>query len=235
VKVTQTGGHGGVDRGRGFTRDELSALVEAAHQRGAKVRSHCVWTDDIKELVQLGVDVIDHGDGLDDEGIDLMVEHGTTWIPSLALSKLMLDGANGMRVQVAGVAEDYERLKKILPRANDAGVRIVPGDDYGAPMLPHVPGIYAKELAIYVEDFGISESDVIRWATRNGGEMMGQHVGVVEENALADLIVVDGDPLADIHILSDAARITLVMVDGKIVKDTRRTGAAHAKADQEDG
>lgn len=218
IKVTQTGGHGGIDRGRGFTKDELAALVEAAHHRGAKVRSHCVWTDDIKELVRLGVDVIDHGDGVDEEAIELMIEHDTTWVPSVALTKFMVSGSSEF-LSADGVGDDYERLKTILPLANKAGVRIVPGDDYGAPFMPHTPGIYATELALYVDDFGISEADVIRWATRNGGEMMGENVGVVEEGALADLIVVDGNPLVDIHVLSDTSRIPVVMVDGKVVKD----------------
>ena len=94
------------------------------------------------------------------------------------------------------MAEDIERALAILPEANAAGVKLLCGDDYGAISLPH--GRYADELEFYVKEAGIPALDVIRWATRNGFELMGRahELGSVREGYLADLLVVDGDPLA---------------------------------------
>ncbi len=87
--------------------------------------------------------------------------------------------------------------------ANDAGVKLLCGDDYGAIGLPH--GRYADELEFYVKEAGIAPLDVLRWATANGAELMGRshELGSVREGFLADLLVVDGDPLGDIGLLQD--------------------------------
>ena len=106
----------------------------------------------------------------------------------------------------AAMAEDIEQALAILPKANEAGVKLLCGDDYGAISLPH--GRYADELEFYVKQAGIPPLDVIRWATRNGAELMGRshELGSVREGYLADLLVVDGDPLADIAILQDQSQ-----------------------------
>ena len=105
------------------------------------------------------------------------------------------------------------------PVANAAGVKLLVGDDYGAIGLPH--GRYADELEFYVKEAGIPPLDVIRWATRNGAELMGRphELGSVQAGYLADLLVVDGDPLADIGLLQDRARLLAIMKGGTLVKD----------------
>ena len=123
------------------------------------------------------------------------------------------------------MADDIERSMAILPRANEAGVKLLCGDDYGAISLPH--GRYADELEFYVKEAGIPALDVIRWATSNGAELIGRghELGVVREGYLADLLVVDGDPLADIGVLQDQSRILAVMKGGSVVKDDSRLDA----------
>jgi imidazolonepropionase-like amidohydrolase len=111
-------------------------------------------------------------------------------------------------------------MAAILPRANTAGVKLLIGDDYGAFTLNH--GRYAEELALYVNEIGIPPLDVIRWATRHGGEAMGLDVGMIEPGKLADLIVVDGDPIADIGVLGDPSRLLAVFKGGIAVKDELR-------------
>jgi imidazolonepropionase-like amidohydrolase len=119
----------------------------------------------------------------------------------------------------AAMATDIEQALAILPRANEAGVKLLCGDDYGAIGLPH--GCYADELEFYVKEAGIPPLDVIRWATRNGAELMGRshELGSVQVGYLADLLVVDGDPLADIGLLQDQARLLAVLKGGALVKD----------------
>ena len=167
-----------------------------------------------------GIDVIDHGDGLDAMGIERMVELGTFLVPSqlfpVRFAEMMGGGGLGF---TAAMAEDIERALDILPKANAAGVKLLCGDDYGAISLPH--GRYADELEFYVKEAGIPPLDVIRWATRNGAELMGRahELGSVREGYLADLLVIDGDPLADIGILQDQARMLAVMKGGTLVQD----------------
>jgi imidazolonepropionase-like amidohydrolase len=114
---------------------------------------------------------------------------------------------------------DIEAMADVLPKANAAGMRLVVGDDYGAIFFPHGP--YAEELAYYTNEIGISTVDVIRWATKHGAELMGRgdELGTVTAGKLADLLVVDGDPLADVAVLQDRANILAILKDGRFVKD----------------
>ena len=221
VKVALTSGHGTIDRGRGMTHEELLAVIEAAHDRGKKVRAHCVWRDSIIECIEAGVDVIDHGDQTDERCIELMVEYGVTWIPSMKfLTFLRLLPPEAMPEMPRGDLEgDWDNYCRMLPLANDAGVNIVPGDDYGGGPMPHRPGIYGEELSLYANDVGIKPLDVLRWATHNGARLSGEKVGEVREGLLADLVVVDGDPSTDITLLERPESIKAVMVDGKFYKD----------------
>jgi imidazolonepropionase-like amidohydrolase len=110
-------------------------------------------------------------------------------------------------------------MAEILPAANRAGVRFVLGDDFGALNFPHGP--YADELAYYVHDVGIPAIDVLTWATRNGAEVFGRgdDLGTVTAGTVADLLVVDGDPVADITVLGDPAALVAVLLGGRPVTD----------------
>jgi imidazolonepropionase-like amidohydrolase len=98
-------------------------------------------------------------------------------------------------------------------------MRIVVGDDYGVATLPH--GDYADELAFYVKEIGIPPLDVIRWATRYGAETVGcaDELGTIEVGKLADLLVVDGDPIADIGCLKDRDNLQAIVKGGVFYKD----------------
>ena len=208
IKMFVTGGHGTVAPAEQteMTSEEISAGVEAAHQRGALVRGHIANRAALHMALDAGIDVVDHGDGLDERAIERMVEQGTFLVPSqlfpARFAEMMAGGGLGF---TAAMAQDIERALAILPAANDAGVKLLVGDDYGAIGLPH--GRYADELEFYVKEAGIPALDVIRWATRNGFELMGRghELGLVREGFLADLLVVDGDPLSDIAVLQDPA------------------------------
>ncbi len=222
IKMFVTGGHGTVapSEQTEMSYAELSAGIEAAHERGALVRGHIANRDAIHLALDAGIDVVDHGDGLDQPAIERMVEFGTFLVPSqlfpARFAEMMGGGGLGF---TAAMAQDIERALAVLPAANAAGVKLLCGDDYGAIGLPH--GRYADELEFYVKEAGIAPLDVIRWATRHGAELMGRdhELGAVREGFLADLLVVDGDPLADIALLQDRARLLAVMKGGKLVKD----------------
>ena len=102
--------------------------------------------------------------------------------------------------------------------AHAAGVKIVLGDDYGTFLMQH--GEYAAELEVFVKLLGMPPLDVIRCATRVGAELMGiDDLGTLEAGKLADVLVVDGDPSADIQCLQDADRIQAILKGGFFVKD----------------
>jgi imidazolonepropionase-like amidohydrolase len=222
IKMFVTGGHGTVAPGEQLemTREELSAGVEAAHQRGALVRGHIANRAAIHLALDAGIDVVDHGDGLDEAAVERMVETGTFLVPSQLFPKrfaALMDGS-GLGFG-ASMAQDMEDALAILPKANEAGVKLLCGDDYGAIGLPH--GRYADELAFYVEEAGIPALDVIRWATLHGADLMGRshELGLVRDGNLADLLVVDGDPLSDISVLQDEPRLLAILKGGTLIKD----------------
>jgi imidazolonepropionase-like amidohydrolase len=212
IKIFASAGHGipGPNR-RNLSRDEIAAVVDAAHERGAKVRAHVTDRAMILECLDLGVDVIDHGDEVDDECIARMAESGTFWVPSLVYPSSLLEIGYARHFGVT--REAFDHVREILPAAHQAGVRILVGDDYSGVLrdlieddpLDHEVGNYGRELAFYAAIDGLSPADVLTWATRNAGQLLvdpPDRVGVIEPGALADLIVVDGDPLADLTLLA---------------------------------
>jgi imidazolonepropionase-like amidohydrolase len=222
IKMFVTGGHGtiGPKEQLEMTREEMAAGIEAAHLRGAKVRGHIANRQAIHMALDLGIDVIDHGDGMDDECIERIVASGTPVVPSMMFPARLLQSMGDASLGFTeSMKEDLDAMAAILPRANAAGMRLVLGDDYGAIGFPH--GRYGEELAYYGDDIGIPALDVIRWATKYGAELMGREheLGTVAEGKLADLLVVDGDPVADLSLLADRGRLLAVVQGGRLVTD----------------
>jgi imidazolonepropionase-like amidohydrolase len=119
--------------------------------------------------------------------------------------------------------DDLDRSYCILRDAEAAGVKIVVGDDYGSVVLAH--GDYGQELSLYVNDAGMPAVTVLRWATKNGAELLGlgDEIGTLRPGKLADLVVVDGDPFDDITVLEDPSHLAAVMKDGVLVTDRLST------------
>jgi imidazolonepropionase-like amidohydrolase len=220
IKMFVTGGHGTVGPAERteMSRPEMAAAIEAAHERGVPVRGHIANRDAIAMALDCGIDVIDHGDGMDDKAIARIVEARTTVVPSMFFPYRLWQSMSGSRLGFTdSLRADLDAGLAWLPRANEAGVRLVVGDDYGAVGFPH--GIYGEELAFYVDVVGIPPLDVLRWATRHGAELMGRdhELGTVAPGKLADLLVVDGDPSVDIAVLADPARLLAVIKGGSMV------------------
>ncbi|HTV95159.1 MAG TPA: amidohydrolase family protein [Steroidobacteraceae bacterium] len=212
IKIFASSGRGYMGRThRNMGRDEITAIVRAAHERGVKVRAHVAGKEMILECVELGVDVIDHGDELDEQCIEAMAKAGTFWVPSLVYPKVLLELGWG---DAAGLMQSlYDNSRRMLPLAQAAGIRILVGDDYSGVFrdtlqddpLDHQVGRYGREFAYYGAIEGLSAAAVLGWGTKNAGELLVDapgKLGLVEPGALADLIVVDGDPLADLTLLA---------------------------------
>jgi imidazolonepropionase-like amidohydrolase len=209
---------------RQYSWDELKAICDAAHERGAIVRSHACERDVILENIKAGVDIIDHGDEVDEACIEAMVKAGTYWVPSLFFATACRDaGLEGTDFEFIKICKDVSRA---LPLAHKAGVKILIGDDYSGFLrdivkddpTDHTVGNYGREFAFYAKFDGVKAEDVLQWGTRNPGELLsnGAKVGVIAPGAKADMIVVDGDPLANLDLLWQPRQaLKMVMVDGR--------------------
>lgn len=206
IKLFVTGGHGTTapkDRIE-MSRAELAAAIEAAHQRGVLIRAHLVNKPAIMMALELGIDIVDHCDEMDDEVIAALVETGAFVVPSLHFPKHFLGFmGSGLGFAADAIRADLNHMYSMIPKAQAAGVRFVLGDDYGAIGFPH--GMYGAELRLYTEHAGVTPLDVLRWATRNGAELArrGDDLGRIEPGRLADLLILDGDPTTDIGVLAD--------------------------------
>ena len=203
--------------------DEIEMAVKTAHERGAKIRGHLISTRGILASLKAGIDIVDHADGTDNECIEWFLKQGSYMAPSLYFPwRLVTSYRNGEAPGLASMIPDLERTLESHPesvkKAHDAGVPMLIGDDFGfSSLLAH--GDYAKELAVYPELCGVSNLEVIRWATLNAATFVGREndLGTVEKGKIADLLIVDGDPSKDLGVLADRSKIKAVIKDGEFV------------------
>ncbi len=197
-------------------------IVDTAHAAGKPVMSHAYGGEGVKICLDAGVDSIEHGAALSDDLIEQMVRQGTWLVPTFTVLRRIV--ALGRRepsplppYMLPKALKLLEYQAESFQKALRAGVKMAMGTDLGS--FGH--GQNAGELA-YLVEAGMTPMQAIVAATRMGAECMGlgDRVGVLREGMLADLLVVDGDPLEDVSILQDANRLRLVMKDGQIYKDT---------------
>jgi imidazolonepropionase-like amidohydrolase len=192
-----------------FTAEEVNAIVDEAHKKGHKVSCHAFAGEGLRNCLNAGVDSLEHGVELDDADIKLMVQKGIYLIPTLY--HYQDDREKDMK-KYAGhsVAEVSERS---FPRAVAQGVKIAFGSGVGP--FPH--GTQTKEFA-YMVKFGMTPVNAIRAATVDAAQLMGwqDRVGSVEAGKFADLVAVEGDPIADI---TELERVKFVMKGGHVFKN----------------
>jgi imidazolonepropionase-like amidohydrolase len=233
IKIFVSSGHAipGHHGKRNMSRREIEAIVEAAHERGAKVRAHVCHKDLILESIALGIDIIDHGDETDEECVEAMAKAGTFWVPSLMFLQLAID--QGWADAEGATVYGHRCIHRSLPLAQKAGVRVLLGDDYIGEPLPHEVGRYSRELTLYAGVEGITPADVLGWATRNAGELLGTAaapLGVVAPGALADLIIVEGDPAADLALLTRPQETLKAVIRDGVLAIDRLPAAAWRQA-----
>ena len=208
-----------------FTDEEVNAVVDEAHRRKLRVACHARSAGAVKQAVRAGVDFIGHANYLDDEAIDLLAERKDRIVvgPAIAwevsyLEKCESVGVSRETVIEQGYEAEIDATITTVHKLNAAGVRLVVGGDYGISIAPH--GTYAKDLQYFVELFGMSPAEALLCATRNGGQAMDPEgsLGTLEAGTLADLVIVDGNPLDNITVLQDHSRLTVVQ-GGKAYRD----------------
>jgi imidazolonepropionase-like amidohydrolase len=206
-----------------MTFEEMHAVVATAHNHGLKVTGHCRATEGIKNALRAGYDTIEHGTFMDDEALHMLLARDVACVPALQFeyASVVLGPEIGMpQAVIDGHKETLEFGAASAKRILRAGGRLGMGGDYGFAWTPH--GTYARELSFFVKHVGLTPLEVIKCATKTGAEIMGRgdEFGTVEAGKLADLLVVDGDVVADISILEDRSRFVAVM-QGGVVKAGR--------------
>lgn len=200
-----------------MTYDEMHAVVATAHNHNLKVTGHCRATEGIKNALLAGYDAIEHGTFMDDETLDLLLARDVPVVPALYFELMSVERGPefGMsQAVIDGHQETLEGGAESARRILTAGGRLGMGGDYGFAWNPH--GDYARELSFFVDYVGLDPLEVITCATRTGAEIMGRadEFGTLEEGKLADVLVVEGDVLADMAVLQDRSRFITVMQGG---------------------
>jgi imidazolonepropionase-like amidohydrolase len=219
IKVMASGGvtsQGDNPQSAEFSEEELRTIVTTAHDLGRKVAAHAHGVVAIKRAVLAGVDSVEHGSFIDDEGIRLMKEHGTYLVPTVYLGEYLL--AHGEEMGMT--KEMMAKARVVIPAANQhvanaisAGVKIAYGTD--PPTYPQ--GQNAHQFATLVK-LGMTPLAAIQSATINAADLMGwsDKVGILTPGHYADVVAVKGDPIQNVRLLESVA---FVMRGGEVVRN----------------
>ncbi len=221
IKLHATGGvmsEGDVPTARGLTVEEMRAAIEEAHNVGKKAMAHAQGSNGIKNAVLAGISSIEHGFYLTDEIIELMLKNDVFMVPTLAAVHHIVQNGTKAGIPEYGVRKAKEAQEAHIAsfkKAYAAGVKIAMGTDSATPFNYH--GKNAIELELMV-NAGMKPVDALQAVTRMGAELMGwgDRMGQVKPGFWADMILVEGDPLADIRVLQDISKIRLVVKGGKM-------------------
>ncbi|MDB5812755.1 MAG: imidazolonepropionase [Betaproteobacteria bacterium] len=226
IKTCASGG-GGTDKEepdiRNMTQEELDAICDEAHAFHKIAAVHCFTTTAQRMAIKAGADTIEHMVFSDDEVIGMIKEAGIPVTPTLAHRT---DHAIQLRRELGTAEFVLSKLKKLQPHCYNtfqkmykAGIKIAMGTDMG--FEPQF-GSNSWELEVYVA-LGMTPMHAIQTATKNAAEAikLGKDLGTIEAGKYADIVAVNGDPLADIRILQEKKAIHLVLKEGKIYADRR--------------
>ncbi len=204
-----------------FTEEEIRVCVQEAKAWGKRVAAHARSTWSIQQCVKQGIEVIYHASFTDTETLDMLeanklahhVAPGLAWLINTSHHA----GQWGLTPEITkkmGYHRELEAAIESMKAMRKRGIRILPGGDYGFAWTPH--GTNAKDLEYFVKMVGMSTMEALLSATAWGGPMMkmGKTIGYIREGCLADILLIDGDPLTDITVLQDKSRILSVMKDG---------------------
>lgn len=217
IKIASTGGassrprHGPFDHE--FTREELDAIVNEAHDMGMKVMCHALGGPGLRRAIEAGVDSIEHGTYLtqDPDVIPMMAEKGIFYVPTLLVYVFHRD--NPMKHSRERARALEKAHKESVRAAMKAGVRVAAGTDSGGWGHP----LNSREVELLTTVGGLSNMEALQSAMGIASQCLGmeREIGTVEKGKLADLVAVAGDPLKDIKVLQDKSKIRMVMKGGE--------------------
>jgi imidazolonepropionase-like amidohydrolase len=221
-----------------MTREEIRVAAETAHAYGRKINAHTRSIEGSKWCLEAGVDGLFHTEYADEELLDMFeaAKDRCFVVPTVGLFRQIMKGeasAFGLSPEVGGymnIPELLENSVKTHSKLRRRGIRHLIGGDYGFGWSPQ--GTQGRDLEFFVEYYGYSPEEALVCATNNGGLAMGYggELGTLAPGMLADLILVDGDPIADITVLGGPDKVDLVIKDGTIQKHTPALAARAVSA-----
>jgi imidazolonepropionase-like amidohydrolase len=207
-----------------MTFEEIKVAADTAHGLGRKINAHTRSAEGSKHCVRASVDGLFHCEFSDEEMLDLMEEAKDRIFvsPTVGLLHQMATGDAtpfGLSPEVAGymgITDLLENSARTHTELRKRGIRHLIGGDYGFGWSQQ--GQQAADIALFMKYYGYSAAEALICATRNGGLAMRDQgdLGTLAQGQLADLILVDGDVLKDVSILTDKSRIAMIMKDGVI-------------------
>jgi len=205
--------------------EEVAAAMREVKIRGKRGVAHARSSDSVKQALRHGIDLIYHASFVDNEALDMLeaAKDRVFVAPGIAILYAMLHEASDYGITNAmatdmGYQVEWDAALESLSKMHKRGIRVLPGGDYGFAFTPHCQN--SRDLEFFVKYLGFTPMEAIRSTTLYGGQVMMQpdELGVIKDGYLADLLLVDGDPLANLSILRDARRILAVMKDGEFAK-----------------
>jgi imidazolonepropionase-like amidohydrolase len=218
-----------------YMDEEVKMACDIAHEFGKQVASHSRSANSVKLSVRNGVDCIYHCEHADEEALDMMEAAKDRIFVGPAVGLLHNTvyeaapwGITEEVVEQLNMRRNLEITCEVYKKVRQRGIRAVIGGDYGFAWTPQ--GTNARDLIHFNKLFGYTPMECIQLATRNGGELMRMEIGQVKEGLLADLLLVDGNPLADLSLLVGPDHLAMIMKDGQIHKDPRSHAATRRLA-----
>jgi imidazolonepropionase-like amidohydrolase len=200
---------------------EVGAAMDEVRVRGKRGTAHARSAASVRQALRHGIDVIYHASYTDTETLDMLeaAKDRVFVAPGIAILYAMLNeaepwGITRAKAVAMGYQHEWDAALESLRAMHRRGIRVLPGGDYGFAFTPH--GQNARDLEFFVKYLGFTPMEAIRSATLYGGQIMMKpnELGVIRDGFLADLLLVDGDPLANLAVLRDPKRILAVMKDG---------------------
>jgi imidazolonepropionase-like amidohydrolase len=209
--------------------EEIAAVVGEAHRRNLRVGIHSRGAGSTRAAAEAGVDWIIHADLATDRDLEAVAKAGMPIIPTATFLAMVVElgnrvGAEQVQLDINRMKRHFDLLCTLMHKARKLGIKLLVGTDTGNNTFMPYGELHAKELEIFVKYGGFSPLDAIAAATHDNAYAVGLEgqVGEIEPGRLADVIVLDRDPLADITVLQGGKHLTWVIKDGKIVDLHRR-------------
>ena len=223
VKVAGDGDvltHGGGWQGS-LSPEDLRAIAETTHRLDRRCTIHARSGSVAAEAAAAGFDWVIHASFMTDDDLDVIVKHGTPINPTLSLLANTIDWGPDLGVPshiIDHYTQELEAASKGLTKAHKAGIMIMAGTDSGQGSVPYGEW-HAREMEHLMTYLGMSSMEAIQAGTCNAAFALGMQdeIGTLEEGKYADLLVVNGDPLADISVLQDKSRLKVIMKGGEII------------------
>jgi imidazolonepropionase-like amidohydrolase len=207
---------------------ELAAAARIAHEQGINLLGHAYSSESIQLAIRHGFRAIYHCNFADEPTLDLMEEHKDEYwvVPAVGvieagltrLDELDLDARERTEESQEGLRLIDEGQLRAIPEMRKRGIRVLPGGDYGFVHNPH--GRNAWEFELFQYKFGFEPAEILAAATRDGAGIMGMadELGQIKPGYLADLLVIDGDPLSDVTLLQNKDNLLMIMQEGEFYK-----------------